>query len=159
MSTDLLAATKDALSSKLEDYCTEIVQLIEPLKDQQLWQKPVDPGNSAGHLILHLTGNLNHFIGAQLGHTGYVRDREREFTDAKPPAKALVEKNLKEAVALVPPSSRRPDRRTNDRAIPGPQVRDDDQGAGAPRVALCPSSGADIVSGQVGAGRKVDSIQ
>jgi uncharacterized damage-inducible protein DinB len=100
MSTDLLAATKEALSSKLEDYCTEIVQLIEPLKDQQLWQKPVDPGNSAGHLILHLTGNLNHFIGAQLGHTGYVRDREREFTDAKPPAKALVEKNLKEAVAL-----------------------------------------------------------
>ncbi len=100
MSTDLLAATKEALSSKLEDYCTEIVQLIEPLKDQQLWQKPVDPGNSAGHLILHLTGNLNHFIGAQLGKTGYVRDREREFTDANPPAKALVEKNLKEAVAL-----------------------------------------------------------
>jgi uncharacterized damage-inducible protein DinB len=100
MSADLLAATKEALSSKLEDYCTEIVQLIEPLDDKQLWQKPVEPGNSAGHLILHLTGNLNHFVGALLGKTGYVRDREREFTDANPPAKAVVEKNLKDVVAL-----------------------------------------------------------
>src|SRR5262249_14516315 len=56
--------------------------------EQDLWKKPVDPGNSVGHLLLHLTGNLNHFVGAQLGGTGYVRDREREFTEANPPDKA-----------------------------------------------------------------------
>jgi uncharacterized damage-inducible protein DinB len=100
MPADLLTAIKDALSSKLEDYCKEIVDLVEPLNERQLWAKPVEPGNSAGHLILHLTGNLNHFIGAQLGGTGYVRDRDREFNDAQPPAKAAVLANLKEAAAL-----------------------------------------------------------
>lgn len=36
--------------------------------------------NSAGNLALHLCGNLGHFIGATLGNTGYVRDRDTEFT-------------------------------------------------------------------------------
>ena len=30
-------------------------------------------------LALHLTGNLQHYVGAQLGRTGYVRDRAAEF--------------------------------------------------------------------------------
>jgi uncharacterized damage-inducible protein DinB len=36
--------------------------------------------NSAGTLVLHLAGNLQHFFGACLGHTGYVRDRAAEFS-------------------------------------------------------------------------------
>ena len=48
---------------------------------------PTRIGNSVGHLVLHLTGNLNHYIGAKIAGTGYVRDRPREFTDAaEPPA-------------------------------------------------------------------------
>ena len=39
-----------------------------------------DISNSAGNLCLHLLGNLNHFIGATLGHTGYVRHRDDEFS-------------------------------------------------------------------------------
>jgi uncharacterized damage-inducible protein DinB len=50
--------------------------------------------------VLHLTGNLNHFVGAQLGGTGYVRDREREFTEQQVPAKAEALARLDEAVAL-----------------------------------------------------------
>jgi uncharacterized damage-inducible protein DinB len=50
-------------------------------------------------LILHLTGNLNHFVGAQLGASGYVRDREREFTESNPPSKETVLANLDQAVA------------------------------------------------------------
>jgi hypothetical protein len=46
-----------------------------------------------------LTGNLNHFVGAQLGKTGYVRDREREFTEMNAPAKSVVLGNLDAAVA------------------------------------------------------------
>jgi hypothetical protein len=53
-----------------------------------------------GHLVLHLTGNLNYFVGAQLGHTGYVRDREREFTEATPPSKAEALAGLDAAVAM-----------------------------------------------------------
>ena len=47
--------------------------------DESPWK--VVPGcpNTGGNLTLHLVGNLRHFIGAQLGMTGYVRNREAEF--------------------------------------------------------------------------------
>src|SRR5437870_10527990 len=49
---------------------------------------PIYPyGNSVGHLVLHMTGNLNYYIGARVAGTGYVRDRDREFTDGQPPRK------------------------------------------------------------------------
>jgi len=45
-----------------------------------LWLVKDGVSNSAGNLCLHLVGNLNHFIGAVLGNTGYVRQREQEFS-------------------------------------------------------------------------------
>lgn len=53
---------------------------IELFPDDELLWKPL-PGivNSAGNLAMHVCGNLNHFIGARLGGTGYVRNREAEF--------------------------------------------------------------------------------
>src|SRR5262245_59503400 len=92
---------KSALCEELEQLKDAVRQLAEPLTDRELWSKPVDPGNSIGHLILHLTGNLNHFVGAQLGKTGYVRDREREFTESRPPARAELLANLDASVATV----------------------------------------------------------
>ena len=99
MTADLAELTGSALIAELEGLRDAVRQAAEPLSEQELWAKPVEPGNSVGHLILHLTGNLNHFVGAQLGNTGYVRDREREFTEAQPPAKAAVLANLDAAVA------------------------------------------------------------
>jgi uncharacterized damage-inducible protein DinB len=99
MPVDLLVTVREALAAKLDDYCGDVVQISEPLTDRQIWAKPVEPGNSIGHLILHLTGNLNHFAGALLGGTGYVRDREREFAETQPPSKATLLANLKDAVA------------------------------------------------------------
>ncbi len=49
--------------------------------EEQIWIKPFPFGNSIGHLLLHLTGNLNHYIGALIAGSGYVRQREHEFTD------------------------------------------------------------------------------
>jgi uncharacterized damage-inducible protein DinB len=98
MAHDLLTLTQSSLIGKLEGLRDEIKQMVEPLSQEELFRKPIQPGNSAGHLILHLSGNLNHFIGAQLGGTGYVRDREREFTEANPPKKAEVLAGLDEAV-------------------------------------------------------------
>lgn len=49
--------------------------------DDALWETEMDIKNSGGNLCLHLLGNLQHFIGAILGDTGYVRKREAEFTD------------------------------------------------------------------------------
>jgi uncharacterized damage-inducible protein DinB len=88
-----------ALIEELEQLRDDVRQTAEPLSEKQLWTKPVEPGNSVGHLILHLTGNLNFFVGAQLGGTGYVRDREREFTETQPIPKAALLANLDTAVA------------------------------------------------------------
>lgn len=47
--------------------------------DEALWRTVPGITNSTGTLTLHLAGNLEHFIGAVLGGTGYVRDRAAEF--------------------------------------------------------------------------------
>ncbi len=48
--------------------------------EADLWRKPGDMPNSAGNLCLHLNGNLQHFFGAVLGGTDYIRDRDAEFS-------------------------------------------------------------------------------
>src|SRR5262249_1053893 len=73
-------------------------QVAAGLSDAELWTRPLEPGNSIGHLILHLTGNLNHYVGAQVGGSGYVRDREREFTEAAPPPRATLLANFDPAL-------------------------------------------------------------
>ena len=60
---------------------------LEKLKDEiaaypndaDVWLAADGTANSAGNLCQHLTGNLKHFIGAVLGESGYVRDRDAEF--------------------------------------------------------------------------------
>ena len=49
--------------------------------DEELWKTAGEISNSGGNLALHLCGNLRHFIGFVLGGSGYVRDRELEFSD------------------------------------------------------------------------------
>jgi hypothetical protein len=48
--------------------------------------------NSSGNLVLHLIGGLNHFIGATLAHTGYIRDRDQEFAKKGAERKVMVAK-------------------------------------------------------------------
>src|ERR1700758_2184497 len=76
-------------------------ELAAPLTEKQFWTKPYPYGNSFGHLVLHLTGNLNYYIGAQIANTGYVRDRAREFTEPNPPSKDEALKRLSDSVAMV----------------------------------------------------------
>jgi hypothetical protein len=58
--------------------------------DAAVWTNVPGIANCAGTLTLHLVGNLQHFIGAQLGSTGYVREREREFTMRDVPREQLL---------------------------------------------------------------------
>ena len=60
--------------------------------ENDLWVIDGEITNSGGNLALHICGNLNHFIGATLGDTGYVRDRPAEFTDKHVPATELAAK-------------------------------------------------------------------
>jgi uncharacterized damage-inducible protein DinB len=100
MTADLAALARSALIGELEQLRDAVREVAQSLSDRELWTKPIDPGNSVGHLILHLTGNLNHFVGAQLGKTGYVREREREFTESQPPPRAELMANLDAVVAM-----------------------------------------------------------
>ena len=50
-------------------------------QEQNLWIIDKHITNSAGNLCLHLVGNLNTYIGAVIGNTGYIRDRDKEFAD------------------------------------------------------------------------------
>lgn len=47
--------------------------------DAALWRALPGLPNAGGTLALHIAGNLRHYVGARLGATGYVRDRDREF--------------------------------------------------------------------------------
>lgn len=49
--------------------------------ESDLWKTSGEITNSAGNLTLHLIGNLKHFFGAVLGDTGFVRERDKEFSD------------------------------------------------------------------------------
>jgi uncharacterized damage-inducible protein DinB len=54
---------------------------IELYPDEaSIWATPPGVPNSAGNLVLHLAGNLRHYLGANLGESGYVRDRDAEFS-------------------------------------------------------------------------------
>ena len=82
---------KEAL---IELYSRDILKVrdeISNYKDEKmLWVTAADISNSAGNLCLHLVGNLNHFIGALLGKTGYIRERDMEFSLKNIPATELI---------------------------------------------------------------------
>lgn len=99
MTEELVRAVQAALVRNLTEVHDAVMELADPLTEAEFWRKPLDPGNSFGHLVLHLTGNLRHFAGARLGNSGYVRDREREFTEPAVPTKAAALAGLAEAVA------------------------------------------------------------
>ena len=59
--------------------------------ESDLWLVDRSISNSAGNLSMHLIGNLNHFVGAQLGSTGYVRNRDFEFSGKNIPKQTLLQ--------------------------------------------------------------------
>ena len=58
------------LRTEIESYSNE----------SNIWAISKDILNSGGNLCLHINGNLKHFIGTVLGKSGYVRDRDSEFS-------------------------------------------------------------------------------
>jgi len=98
---DLHSTLSAALVDRYTANAARVRELAAPLSNTQFWQKPFPFGNSFGHLVLHLTGNLNYYIGAQIAKTGYVRDRPREFNDPNPPPKDEALKRFDDAVAMV----------------------------------------------------------
>lgn len=68
--------------------------------EEDIWKVKEDITNSAGNLVLHLIGNLNYFIGTTLANTGYVRERDKEFSDKNIPRTQMVE-DLQDLVPMI----------------------------------------------------------
>ncbi|MFV5699333.1 DUF1572 family protein [Flavobacterium sp. ZT3R17] len=68
--------------------------------ENKIWHIQKDITNSAGNLCLHLIGNLNTFIGAEFGKTGYIRNRPLEFSLKNVPRGELINK-IEETIVVV----------------------------------------------------------
>lgn len=68
--------------------------------EDKMWNVDKEITNSAGNLCYHLIGNLNHFIGAVLGNTGYVRQRDLEFSSKDIPLVQLL-KDIDEVSGII----------------------------------------------------------
>jgi hypothetical protein len=101
LKSDLHSTIASDLAARYQKLAGVVSELAAPLSDDQFWTRPFAFGNSFGHLVLHLTGNLNYYIGTQIAATGYVRDRPLEFSDATRPPKAEVLKKFDQAIEMV----------------------------------------------------------
>lgn len=86
MNASFLPTIVDIFQSQLKNLEREIGSFDHAL----LWA--VKPGvtNSGGNLALHLIGNLNYYVGSVIGNTGYIRNRENEFSARNIPAAELL---------------------------------------------------------------------
>ncbi len=83
---------KENIEQLLARDLKKLQQEIGDYEDETILWKTVDGiGNSAGNLCLHLIGNLNTYIGATLGNTGYIRNREFEFSSKNIPRELMME--------------------------------------------------------------------
>ena len=76
------------------------VEIESYQNESQIWAIDKNISNSAGNLCLHLIGNINTFIGAELGKTGYVRNRPLEFSLKEVPRSELISK-IEETILVV----------------------------------------------------------
>src|SRR5438046_2884664 len=60
--------------------------------EKNIWLVDKSIANSAGNLCLHLVGNINNYIGAMIGKTNYIRDRDLEFSQKDIPRAELISK-------------------------------------------------------------------
>lgn len=75
-------------------------ELLAYQDEADIWRSVPGVPNTAGTIALHVAGNLQHFVGAQLGSSGYVRDREAEFGRRDVPVSEMVEELDKTIAAL-----------------------------------------------------------
>ena len=99
--SELSASLVAAFSSEYRNRAAELHKWVDPLSEDQFWRNPFSHGNSVGHLLLHLTGNLSYYVGARIAGTGYVRNRDLEFSESQKLPKAEVLRKFDETIAIV----------------------------------------------------------
>jgi hypothetical protein len=74
------------------------IELYE--NENTIWLVEKGITNSAGNLTLHLIGNLNTYIGAEIGKTNYIRNRALEFSQKNIPKKELI-KSIEGTIIMI----------------------------------------------------------
>jgi hypothetical protein len=85
------------MARELETFAREVELYPD---DAALWKTLPGVTNSGGNLARHVCGNLKHFVGAVLGGSGYLRNRELEFS-AREGSRADVARELRETIGVV----------------------------------------------------------
>ena len=79
------------LASFYERDLRALIGEVNAFKDEaDLWRTEGSVRNSAGNLVLHIIGGMNFLIGTTLAQTGYIRDRDLEFSKKGVERKELV---------------------------------------------------------------------
>ncbi len=80
------------LKSLFERDLQRLYNEIQSYKNESaIWETEKNISNSAGNLCLHLVGNLNTYIGKEIGHTDYIRNRKEEFSLKNIPREQLLD--------------------------------------------------------------------
>lgn len=91
----------ETLTSLFERDLKKVIEELKLYKNEtDLWEIKSGISNSGGNLALHLLGNLNTYIGKNIGNTGYVRDRPLEFS-AKNIASSTIIKDFENTIAMI----------------------------------------------------------
>ncbi|MDI6049693.1 DUF1572 family protein [Flavobacterium sp. XS2P24] len=93
----LIETLKTLFNRDLNQLKTEIESYQN---ESDIWKTQKGIANSAGNLCLHLVGNLNTYIGAEFGKTGYIRNRPLEFSLKDIPRAELLSK-IKDTIVVV----------------------------------------------------------
>lgn len=93
----LIETLKSLFNRDLNKLKTEL-ELYQ--NESEIWHIQKGIANSAGNLCLHLVGNLNTYIGAEFGKTGYIRNRPLEFSLKDVPREELIRK-IEETIVIV----------------------------------------------------------
>ena len=113
---DIRSSGQEWISLLLTRELSTFSRELELFQDEALiWATAPGVSNSAGTLTLHVCGNLQHYVGAVLGNTGYVRDRDLEFS-ARDIPRSLLQANLARTAEVV---------RTVLTDLPDQKLRDD----------------------------------
>ena len=91
----------DTLQKIIKRDLEKLKQEISLFRDEKnIWLIDKNIANSAGNLCLHLVGNLKTYIGAEIGKTGYIRNRDLEFSQKNIPQQQLI-KMVEDTIIVV----------------------------------------------------------
>jgi len=92
---------QEILSKLFERDLEKLKTEINIYKDKKkIWEVSSEIKNSAGNLCLHICGNLQHFIGATLSNSGYIRNREAEFNSKNIPVEDM-QKEIDKTIIII----------------------------------------------------------